>query len=233
MSLALRKFVLSLSVLVIVLATTFLFHKTQTFYKLSAAGKNYFDAGRMKDALPYLASAYRMNPSDPHVARTLLLAYRELGMDAQARDILERIWETRPTDVGMAEELADLYYRLSEYGKAAELYHNILGRTKDNARVAKKYLENLLWQKKYEEALPLLVAFTKDHPQDLEAVELLADIYNWTGRHDQAAVCYRTLVAARPDDRSLLLKAADNLRWAGRDEEAIKLYRESLDEEEN
>lgn len=233
MSLAFRKFLLSLSVAVIILATTSLFHKTQSFYKSSALGKYYFDTGRFQEALPYLTSAYQMKPSDLHVVRELLSIYGKLGMDMQAKYVLERTWQSQPTDVRAAEELADMYYRLSDYGKAAELYRDILGRTKDNGRIARKYLENLVWQNKYEEALPLLAEFVKGHPQDLVMTELLADVDNWTGRHDQAAALYRTLIMARPADRSLLLKAADNLRWAGQDEEAIKLYRESLDEKEN
>lgn len=224
-----RKAILSAFTLAVIFTTTFIFHQTQSFYKNFTRGAKHFDAGRYHRALPFLVSAYKMEPQNMKGATLLLWCYTRLGMREEAKDVLETIWCAKPGDIGVMEELADALYGLEDYGRAEGLYRRIL-QERRGVRVEKKLAEVLVWQKKYEEAKPLLQKLMRTKARDLDFMEFIADIYSWSKEHDKAIELYEKLLSygRRTDD--ITLKLADELRYAGRNEEAIELYNRYIEQ---
>ena len=113
------------------------------------------------------------------------------------------------------------------YAVAERLYRKALAK-KPAADMRRKLTEVLLWQKKYDEAIPMLRAAADAAPDDESAAELLADAYVWSGQREQGIELYRKLLAADTGRREVAVKLADALRHAGRDAEAEEVYKQYL-----
>jgi len=228
-SLTSRKFILASFTLLIIFSTTYLFNATQSFYKIFTRGEKYFNAGRFYEALPFMISAFKMEPNNPKAASFLLWTYSKLGMKNQARRTLHSIEKSMPKDAKLAEVIGDGYYSLEDYPDAEKAYRAAWDLT-GNDEVKRKLAEVLAWQRKYNEAIPLLKEALKKNPRDAQLMEFLADVLAWDKKYDEATKLYKKLLSHGYDKDAVLMKMADALRFAGKDEEAIKLYERYLKE---
>lgn len=226
-NLGIRKVILSAFTLTTIVATTFIFQHTQSFYKYFTQGNKHFEQERYYEALPFLISAFKMEPQNMKAATLLLWNYEKLGMKKEAKNMLNVIWKANPEDLKITEELGDAYYSLSNYNRAEELYRRIL---EENSKrdIKRKLAEVLVWQKKYSEAIPILEQLKIKRLRDFEFLAHLADVYSWAKEHDKAIKLYKKLLSHNYNIEDITLKLADELRYVGRDEEAIELYNRYL-----
>lgn len=224
-----RKIILSSFTVFIIFLTTAIFHQTQTFYKVFARGSRYFEKQRYYKALPFLTMAFKMEPQNSRAATYLLWSYVKSGMNSKARNVLADMQTMSSKGPEFIKNLADAYYALKEYPQAEELYRQILAQRED-PDAEMKLAEVLAWQKKYDEAIPILEKLIKSNPGNLKLTELTADAYSWSKRYNQAVELYKKLETRGCNSKEILLKLADALRFSGRDEEAIKLYEKYLKE---
>lgn len=222
-----RKVIIAVSIVSIVFLTTFIFNKTQPFYKNFYSGKLLFEKKRYPEAIQYFLSAIRIKPEDLTALKFLSQAYEKTGDRKRALRALEMIAENHPDDREINILLADSYYSLSDYYNAERLYRRAIEQGKSDD-IKKRLAEVLIWQEKYEEGLLLLEKLYRANPEDLKTAELLADAYMWSGQFEKAAQSYAQLLEKSPDKKNIVLKLADCLRFAGKDEEAIKLYEKYL-----
>lgn len=226
-SIWLRKLTLSLSIILIIFLTTVIFNSTQSFYKAFALGKYYFDKSQYQKAVPYFVSALRISPCNTRAARYLLWTYEKLCMKAELKEVADAMLRCNPKDPRLLLQLADSYYWLSDYKAAEDLYHR-LSAEKPDFDVERKLAEVLSWQKKYDEAIPLLERLVKNYPQNFELTELLADVCSWAKKYDRSVELYRKLMASGYGPKENALKLADALRYAGRNAEAVEVYNKYL-----
>jgi len=223
-----EKIILSLSVLAIIFFTTSTFDRTQSFYKAFIQGKRYFEKRQYQQALPFLISAAEIKPEDKNSSIYLLWTYANLGKKREASDLAKIIVEKNPEDSLVAEQIADVYYKIADYKIAEKLYRKALEK-KDTPDIKKKLAEVLMWQEKYADGISIIKELLKERPNDLNFIELLADSYSWEKNYDKAIELYNELLTKnfRPED--VMFKLADTLRHSGKNEEAVKLYRKYLE----
>ncbi len=207
----------------IIILTTLAFQLTQTFYKDFIRGRLLLEKNRYDEALPYYKKAYEKRPGHPEVCEGLLLLYEKLGQIDPAIVLLKQMTAKSPFDFALQERLADTYYRGKKFAETETIYRKILTQEK-NPVLLEKLARVLVWQKKYQEALPLLRELMLTHPQDGTLVEFAADVTAWAKDPEQAAALYAKAIQFFPERPELLIKRADQLRYAGHNEEALKIY---------
>ncbi len=224
-----QKIALFLSALFIAAATTALFHSTQSFNKDYHRGRRHFNHARYSRALDYLLSAYHEKPESTEAMLYLARTYGELGRVEDAAEMLENLVSAAPGDTAVLEEAADYYHELNLYGRAEELYRDIM-EIETAPGMERKLAEVLVWQGKYEEAVPVLERLAEEKPGDYALLEFTADVYAWKGNYDRAARLYQKLLDAGYEEKEITFKLAEVLRAGQRYEEAILLYEKYLEE---
>ncbi len=213
----------------IVAATCLVFDKTHAFYKFSSVGGRYFSEGRYTSALPYLLAAYRTNPQDKTVTWKLVWTYQHLGREGEARRLLQEIDSKSPADPKESESLGDLAYSTKAYAMAQRYYERVLIKQPSTV-VRKKYVDTLLAQKKYEDAINQMGILLSGSPNDPDLRFQHAQVIAATGDHERAVRELQALLDDGFTKKEAKIMLADELRALGHDEEAIKVYQGVTDE---
>jgi len=207
----------------IVTGTYVVFNATHTFYKFSLLGGRFFEEGRYSRALPYLLSAYRMKPGDKNIAWKLVWTYGHLNREGEGRRILEEINNKFPSDPKVSESLGDLAFSQKAYAVAQRDYERVLAR-KPSMGLHKKYIDVLLAQKKYADAIGQMDILLSIAPEDQDLRYQHAQVVSAAGDHERAARELQALLEDGDIKKEVLTMMGDELRLLGRDEEAIKMY---------
>jgi len=184
--------------LAVVFITTFVFQKTQHFYRMFSRGKRYFLKEQYPQAIPYLIAAFNMKPEDFVNLQYLIWSYEKTGNKNELVNLLPLVLKTRRRDADFQEFIADIYYSIRDYAEAESLYRDAFARARgDGYRLKKKLAEVMAWQGKYTESLPILRGLVKKHPEDLSLLEFLAAVHSWSGNYGQAVSIYDKLLIDR------------------------------------
>jgi tetratricopeptide (TPR) repeat protein len=226
-----RKVVLTLATLAIIFGTSFVFQITQNFYTAFTVGEKYYQSGQYSKALPYFIEAHNREPKNVRATGYLLWTYQGLGLKEEANELLRKILQDDPDNVKVVEQLADGLHGISDYPGAEMLYKLVL-KHEETQSVKRKLVGVLASQKKYPQAIAIMVELVAERPRDLELKEYLADLYSWDGKYSEAIDLYKEAYESDPKNNPhLLKKTADVLRWAKRNDEAVVIYRQYLQEE--
>lgn len=226
-----RKIILSIAVLLIVSLTSITFHYTQGPYKNFIQGVRLFKQGKFQQALELLEPTFLSQPDNLNLGMILVWNYKELDKMQKMREMMDYIWEADTRDPEIARQLADAYSSQSEFGRAEVLYRKAYSQLKTPS--SKMGLaQNLVWQKKYKEAIPLLEELLSQSPQEAELLEFYGNVCFWANKHEKAIEIYKTLLSLNLGSEEVVLKLADLLRYTGRDEEAIQIYNQYLKNKE-
>lgn len=207
----------------IIATTSFVFVKTQTFYRLYEQGERLFLAGKSHRAVPYLKGAYARKPEHSRAAWLLVWSYERIGKHIEAQKVLERMFAMGDKSDELVRHLADMYYSNDDFENAEFMYGKLL-RDDANPETTKKYAEVLTWRKDYKKAMMVIEMMLKENPQDYALIELYADILSWSQKFKKAELEYRKLLAAGVHRKTVTLKLADILRYDGRNDEAVEVY---------
>ncbi|MBN1457058.1 MAG: tetratricopeptide repeat protein [Sedimentisphaerales bacterium] len=213
--------------LLIVGATTLVFHQTQSFFKNSVRGIRYYSNGDYEQTAIYLEAARKQQPDNMQILQYLTWSYDKLGKDKELLATLDIMSKKNPDDLETKKWLADTYYGLNDYANAQHYYEQIFKVEKD-PQVLRKLALVTAYQKKYSLAAPMLSELISQDPKDFELIELLADIFSWSGNFEDSERLYRRLLArtdeVKANKQKISLKLADTLRYAGKDKEAVIYY---------
>lgn len=210
----------------IVTATSAMFHGTQGFYKDFVRAKRFFDIGHYEKSLAYFESAFKYCPDRIDLLQYLAWNYSKVGQQNKVAEILTTMTQINSDDIKSEKWLADTYYGLNDYGKAEEIYRNILKKHEDR-NVKRSLAEVLVWRENYSQAIPMLKSLLDENQDDLKLIELLADVYSWQKEFANSIDVYNKLLKTplKGEDRKRVsLKLAEVYRYNGQNEEAIKLY---------
>lgn len=209
---------------VLIVAGTYgVFNVTHTYYKLYLLGGRYFDEGHYSRALPYLLTAYRMNPEDKTVAWKLVWTYEHQNREGEGRRILEEINNRFPADPKVSESLGDIAFSVKSYVPAQRYYERVLAR-KPSVAVRRKYVNVLLAQKKYADAIEQMDILLSNSPNNQDLRYQHAQVVSAAGDHERAARELQALLEDGDAKKEVLTMLGDELRFLGRDQEAIKIY---------
>lgn len=223
-----------LSTLTILVSTTFIFHLTQSYYKDYVRGRRYYKNSRYQHALGYFASAVEIRPRSLEAIQYLVWTYAKLDRQDGVARTLKKMSDVDPGNLSTKKWLGDTYYGLSDFPNAEQYYKELLS-TEKTFIVQKKLAEVLIWQEKYEEAMPILNELIQKKPKDRKLIELLADVYSWQKEYADAAELYKRLLSKDKGAANIAFKLAEVLVWQEKYEEALPilndLVRESPDDD--
>ncbi len=227
------KLVVPVLVLAVIGGTTLIFHLTQESYKEFHQGRRLYEAERFHEAAGHFLRAYKTDDMNEQKLFYLVDTHVRLGRDKEIRDALEVYISRDPNDMERALQLAGVYYKLDDYASAGKIYAQWSGREGVPDTVLSDYADVLVWQKNYEDAMPLLAQLHGKYPGNLELTEKLADVSSWTKKYSEAIALYAELEKAGVVTRELYTKWGDALRFSGRDEEAVEVYKKVVKESDN
>ena len=207
----------------IVAATCVTFDATHAFYKLSWAGVRLYEEGAYSRALPYLVAAHHMNPDDKTMAWKLVWTYQHLGRESESNRVLEEISSRFSIDPKVSESSGDVAYATKAYALARNNYERVLAQ-KPSAHVRRKYIDVLLAEKKYAEAIDQIDILISSAPDDQDFRYQHAQIISAAGDHERAVRELQFLIDNGYKKKEAITMLADELRLLGRDQEAIKIY---------
>jgi tetratricopeptide (TPR) repeat protein len=148
-------------------------------------------------ALASLDRARAWAPDDPAVYRTLAQAYLRAGQPQDALGALEQAYRLQPGSLLIQQELAQAYEatgqpkRADALWRALELTAPVLLGLGEQARVAKRYPEALVW---YERA-------ARAAPESAEPAYYMGLAYRDQGQLDQALAAFLRASQIAPDYR--------------------------------
>jgi predicted Zn-dependent protease len=171
------------------------------------------DANAMEQAL--IAGA-TINPASgllPSVLNNGLALYKE---PAPKLALLDRLIEATKADPRLTAVKAELLVEQRQYGRAAQLMREMSSLYPSNAGVMRKLVGVLRAGQEDERARQVLQAWTAQHPADLVAALMLAQLQAELGNVDEARELLEGLAASEPALRSNPL-IQNNLAWLLRD----------------
>ncbi len=147
---------------------------------------------------------------------------------ARAETLYRESLEADPTQVAVYQGLARVLVRREQVEEALRVLAAGALRV-DQGDLLERDLAMLhMQQARYDEALPRLLSYRRDHPDDAEVLHALAVALQGTGRTAEAIEASRRLVALRPDDPQGYVNLGVLLARTGRAEEARGVFEAGL-----
>ncbi len=145
-------------------------------------------------------------------------------------EILEKAIDTGFTDSKIMDMLVDQYIASKAWRKATDLIEKVAGdslKAEDIKRLLKVYEAS----KNNVKIADMLVRLIKINPEDLDLRKRLAELYENTGKRENAIYEYRTLLDKVPDsDRSVIYKKLGYMYSEGKQtRNAIDAYLKALE----
>jgi len=137
------------------------------------------------------------------------------------RDLLKRF----PADISAIRVLADIGFKLGQYGDAGKLLERALELAPDFHPARHRYAMVLLRQQKLEAALQESDQLLVIEPGNPNFLVLKASVLVRMGRHEEATQIYEQVLEHYPNQARAQLSYGHTLKTVGRLEESIAAYR--------
>lgn len=177
--------------------------------------------GQGKLAMANLEKVVAQNPRDVRAAIELAVAYARQGMARKAVATAEALVARAPDDATMLNFLGNIQGRLGDQGAMRAAYERAL----EKAPTYQPTVINLsrldLDQNHVDAARARLLAWTKDHAKDAEALFFLGVAERRAGRHGEALQAWERAQLADRRDARARLASVDLLLELRRHDEAL------------
>ena len=130
----------------------------------------------------------------PGLAGRIAGLYDQYGEPGRALNVLEHSHVKIKLQEPQLLHMADLLRRDFAYGKALDVYRDVLAENPESRPAGLGLAETLGWLGRFEEALPLCQNLLSAHPGDRNARVLYARILSWNGQFDDAIREYKLLL---------------------------------------
>ncbi len=145
--------------------------------------------------------------------------------DPKGRDAIGDLNAQFPDDPQIIEALGDIAYASKDFAHAQEYYEKISGK-EASPGIRKKYIDALLGEKKYTEAISQMDTLLSAAPNDQDLRYQHAQVIAATGKHEQAVKELKSLMQEGFNKKEAMVMLGDELRQLGHDDEALKIYKE-------
>lgn len=109
------------------------------------------------------------------------------------------------------QALAQEYYRLGEYEKAATLYEDLMADNPNNRNYYQYYYNSMMSLQEYNDLEKVLRKRIKKNPQDLVLVVDLGYLYDQSGDKNAADEAWKGLLDDMPANRGIIVRVANSL----------------------
>ncbi len=199
------------------------------FYaRLALAQVLSYDDATLKDSIREYEILIGEQPQNAVVLTEMAAVYARLKQYTDALDKLKRVLALKPDDEYVNRSAGDVYLYSGGLSEAVKYYKRSYQINPTSAETKKKLALALSWNKKDDDALPLLLDLYKGHPDDKEIAVEVARLY--TRRNDQkkSLAVLEQLLARYPDDTELLVEVADIEADRGHAKRCKELYEKVL-----
>ncbi|MFT5207847.1 MAG: tetratricopeptide (TPR) repeat protein [Candidatus Omnitrophota bacterium] len=224
-----RIFIVGLGTLIIIMGTTAVYWATQTTENLNRSGLEFMKQEKYHKAIPTLLASYGRYSFDHIIVKAIATAYHEIDRDSSKTTFLNKHFRklqgqiNQPSaDVRDWNAMAYIYYDHKMYSQAESLFRYVLEKDLDQ-EIRWSLGEVLAWQRKYNQAIPLIESLMSENYQTTKLGQFLGDIYMWSERYDLALTIYYKYLEDN-SNRDLLFKIGECLRLLGKNDEALKYY---------
>ncbi|NQT22506.1 MAG: tetratricopeptide repeat protein [Candidatus Omnitrophica bacterium] len=182
-----------LSLIVIAVSTTLIYHKTQQADINYYEGHRYFEKGEYDEAIEHYKNTILVKTSYFDALRDLAYAYQWTDQHDKAIEFFKQALVIKPNNVKLQIALGETYAWTDQYEKSIDIFQSVLNKTND-IEVAKKVAEVYIWNKQYDIAESVIRDVLKKNPKDSDAELLLARVLQYTGRTKQSIMLYKKIL---------------------------------------
>lgn len=125
------------------------------------------------------------------------------------------------------EQLASQCFAQQEYDKAKDLYEKLYHKY-GQSYLFHQYVECLVLQKAYDDAIRALKSFAKSHPGDGRCLVDLVFVYGLNGEPKKAEKQVDVIVKSLPADVATIQNVGGFFRSRGLNEQALRIYEKGL-----
>ncbi|MHB1701579.1 MAG: tetratricopeptide repeat protein [Acidobacteriaceae bacterium] len=183
---------------------------------------------KLPEAEALLSSALKTHPDDPALNAQLAALYGAEGKPEQALPMLVKLHADQPQEDGITRMLADLYTEMGRPADADSLYTALLSKGNPSAGLLAARGDNLIRQKRYAEAEPILKAAVALKPDLADAWSGLA--FASSENHDPSTTLQALSMRSKYllDNASTLFLYATAYDMLHRNKDAADYYRRFL-----
>ncbi|KAF5205805.1 General transcription factor 3c polypeptide [Thalictrum thalictroides] len=152
-------------------------------------GLVYEEIGNKKKCMSFYWIAVKIAPKEhPFLWKRLFVLFLEQGYTGLATDCLEKAIKVDPEDMSLRYNLGAIYFELSNYKKAADLYYHIVERDTDNVEACLMAAKSYQKCNQVELSVRILEEYIKNHSSidDFSVTSLLVCIHMEHNAHCKA-----------------------------------------------
>lgn len=165
----------------------------------------------------FAKGAIAADPLDADGYRMLAYAYEGSGAANLAREVCERGLRAGPNNALLSEELGSIEARAQRFAAAEALWRQAMQHRPDEPRIVRRLVGLLEGQRRWSEALPLLLRLQDLEPSDNAFMVRLATAYVNTGSFEKAEEILSGVIATEPTSANahywLAISQAGMDRW--------------------
>jgi tetratricopeptide (TPR) repeat protein len=159
----------------------------------------------------------------------LAMVYSDVGDTKNAIDMLRQVTVRNPNARTLAT-LASFYEQSRDYDNAADVWGQALAMEPDNARIKRALAQNLLFIKRYEDALKLYGEIAAADPRDFQVQLRISEIYREKHDFAKARAAFAKAKEIDRDNIEVRYDEVSLLEDEGKPEEAVRTLKALVDE---
>lgn len=198
---------------------------------LEDLGVSYLMEGEPNLAVRHLIEAAKEDPADPHIAHSLALAYRDLGIYDRALAEFQRALALKGDFPQLVNNLGLTYLLMGRLDDAISCFNKAAAIISyATPQYALLNLGLAYYQKgHYRRAISYYEEALEVDPSFVMAYENLGLAYEAVGKWEKAHEAYRASISYEPGSPNAYLLLGKFLRRLGRPSEAVVMFRKAFD----
>ena len=162
--------------------------------------EQYFNAGRMEEALQMIQQAAKLAPENKWYQIRLGIFYRELEQYDDLINLYEGLTQKYPEDPEMLSELIDAYLITEQHDKALAKMDLLEKQIGQNEVISEQRLNIYKRQGNSKKLIAELERLVKENPENLRYYSMLAQIYTENGKEKEALKTFEQIKKLNPND---------------------------------
>ena len=191
------------------------------------AGEILIKKKQYSKAIENLEMVQTVNPQDAEVMLMLSEAYLKTGRQDRGIELLAKAQTLKRDDPELMARLYDLYKETGKTKDAEEVIKQLIALKKDN-KFRVMYAEDLVGQKRFDEALAIEGEIEKSDPMNIEGLMIKGKIQSLQNKLDEAIETFKTVSFVNENYAPAQYERGEAYRKQGNIERAESYFRKAL-----
>ncbi len=177
-------------------------------------------------AMIYWQRVLAIDPQNYEANEQLANYYDRAGQGDKALEHFLILLAATPDNPELLKRVGMLQMSMGRYDQALQYFERYNGQRPDDKEVLRKIVDVHSAMGNTLESLEILERyFSLESQPDLKNLKQAADLYEASGRHDDAIVIYKRILAITPDDSLISARLAKDFLIVGKEAEAEAIWR--------